>query len=174
MRVSAGKARGGAVITSSGSGGSSGGDGTGLLSGMTAGLPPWASALLTTVLVLIVAAIVGILLGKLYASVKYPDPEKHTVLPPLMKVGFICLIVACSVWLFGTLMKQPGDDLMVGGDPNIPSFEEPSFDDSEDLENSDELLPDELEELPEDDANSDAGSEEATKPAPKIDINPAT
>ena len=81
------------------------------------GLPEWAVAVITTLLVIIGGAIIGVNIGKMYSAIKYPDPEKHSIIPPTVKVGFICVIAACSVWLYTTLTAPPVDDsLAVGGD----------------------------------------------------------
>ena len=166
MRVSVGSVRTGGMTTSSG------GDSSGVVSGMMAGLPPWAAALLTTVLVLIAAAILGIIIGKLYASVKYPDPEKHSVLPPLVRVGFICTIAACSIWLFTTLSRQPSDDMMVGGEGGIPSIGQPSDGELEEPELPEEVVSDELEQT-QDNAEEEVKKEEQQE-KPVVAINPAT
>ncbi len=63
------------------------------------------------------AAIVGVILGKLYASVRYPDPEKHSTLNPKLKVAFLCLLAAGGVWLYMTLSGPSGEE----GDGNRPA-----------------------------------------------------
>ena len=43
-------------------------------------LPFWAQSVLSIIAVVIVAAIAGMIIGKLYAMVKYPDPETRDTL----------------------------------------------------------------------------------------------
>lgn len=110
---------GGAVMVSAGGG--YGGDVVseqepGAVSQLLAGLPAWASALLVTVGVLIAAAVVGMIIGKMYASIRYPDPEKQGILSPKIKVLFLCILAACAFWLYSALTKQDDEVLPVGGE----------------------------------------------------------
>ncbi len=86
-------------------------------------LPPWASALVYTLAILLAAWIVGIILGKAYASIRFPDPEKHSVLSPKMKAVFLALIVVVSLVLYRSIAKQ--DEPAAGPDGGIPSMGEP-------------------------------------------------
>ena len=76
-------------------------------------LPFWAQSLISIAVVMILAAVVGMIIGKLYAMVKYPDPEKHSVVSPKIKVAFIVLLAVCCWWLFSTMMEEnkPKDDI---------------------------------------------------------------
>lgn len=86
-------------------------------------LPPWASALVYTLAILLAAWIAGIILGKIYASIRFPDPEKHSVLSPKMKAIFLALIVVVSFILYRSIAKQ--DEPVAGPDGGIPSMGEP-------------------------------------------------
>ena len=55
-------------------------------------LPFWAQSILGIIAVVIAAAIAGMIVGKLYAMVKYPDPEKQSAISPKIKVAFIVLL----------------------------------------------------------------------------------
>ncbi len=79
-------------------------------------LPFWAQSILSILAVVIAAAIVGAVIGKLYAMVKYPDPEKHSAVSPKIKVAFIVLLALCCWWLFSTMMEEnePKDELAGG------------------------------------------------------------
>ena len=82
---------------------------------MLSGLPFWAQSIISILLVIAAAAVVGFIVGKLYAMVKYPDPENHSPVSPKIKVAFICLLALCCWWLFSTMMdEQKGDDLPGG------------------------------------------------------------
>ena len=75
-------------------------------------LPLWAQSLISILLVIAVAAVAGMVIGKLYAMVKYPDPESNSAVSPKIKVAFICLLALCCWWLFSTMMdEQKGDDI---------------------------------------------------------------
>ena len=79
---------------------------------MLSGLPFWAQSIISILLVIAAAAVVGFIVGKLYAMVKYPDPENHSPVSPKIKVAFICLLALCCWWLFSTMMdEQKGDDI---------------------------------------------------------------
>ena len=78
-------------------------------------LPLWAQSLISILLVIAVAAVVGMIIGKLYAMVKYPDPESNSAVSPKIKVAFICLLALCCWWLFSTMMDQhKADDIGPG------------------------------------------------------------
>ena len=66
---------------------------------MLSGLPFWAQSIISILLVIAAAAVVGFIVGKLYAMVKYPDPENHSPVSPKIKVAFICLLALCC-WCF--------------------------------------------------------------------------
>ena len=76
-------------------------------------LPFWAQSILGIIAVVIAAAIAGMIVGKLYAMVKYPDPEKQSAISPKIKVAFIVLLAACCWWLYSTMMEEnkPKDDI---------------------------------------------------------------
>lgn len=57
--------------------------------------PPAISALIFTVLIILLAMLVGRIIGKLYVSIRYPDPDKPQILTPLQKIGVI--IVCCII-----------------------------------------------------------------------------
>lgn len=69
-------------------------------------LPEWGQALVRTLLVILAAALIGMVLGKLYASVRYPDPEKTGALSPRMRVLFLVVLVLCGVWLYRTITRK--------------------------------------------------------------------
>ena len=77
-----------------------------IISQLMAKLPAPAQVLLHILLVVAVAAVVGIIIGKMYASIKYPDPEKHHIISPKLKVLFICILAACCVWLYTTMTRE--------------------------------------------------------------------
>ena len=78
-------------------------------------LPAWAQSIISILIVIAAAAVVGFIVGKLYAMVKYPDPENNSPVSPKIKVAFICLLALCCWWLFSTMMdEQKGDKLNPG------------------------------------------------------------
>ncbi|MEG2174222.1 MAG: hypothetical protein RR135_01890 [Oscillospiraceae bacterium] len=91
-------------------------------------LPPWGHAIMVTIGIMLAAAVVGIILGKLYASVRYPDPENQTALPPLLRVIFLCALLGCGVWLYLSLTKAEmlpvnGTSVSEGNQMDLPSGE---------------------------------------------------
>lgn len=87
----------------------------GAIAQLMAGLPAWASALLLTLAVIAAAALVGMIVGRLYASIRYPDPEKQSVISPKIKVLFLCILAACGVWLYSALNPKDDEALPVDG-----------------------------------------------------------
>ncbi|MBR2328519.1 MAG: hypothetical protein IKA58_01360 [Clostridia bacterium] len=87
---------------------------------MLSGLPLWAQSIISILLVIAAAAVVGFIVGKLYAMVKYPDPENHSPVSPKIKVAFIVLLALCCWWLYSTMMEEnkPKDDI-AGNDPAV-------------------------------------------------------
>ncbi len=77
-----------------------------MLSQLVDKLPAPVQVLLHILLVVAVAAVVGMIVGKMYASIKYPDPEKHHIISPKLKVLFICILAACCVWLYTTMTRE--------------------------------------------------------------------
>lgn len=84
------------------------------LTEMIAQLPFWAQTLISIAAVIIAAAIAGMIVGKLYAMVKYPDPESNSPVSPKIKVAFICLLALCCWWFFTTAMDQQKGKETVG------------------------------------------------------------
>ena len=76
------------------------------LSAFIAELPFWAQTLISIAVIIVVAAIAGMIVGKLYAMVKYPDPDSNSPVSPKIKVAFICLLALCCWWFFSTAMDQ--------------------------------------------------------------------
>ena len=86
-------------------------DGMGLeekktIADMISALPAWAQTAVSILAIIAAAAVAGWVVGKLYAMVKYPDPEKQGVVSPKIKVAFICLLAICCAWLYTTMMKE--------------------------------------------------------------------
>ncbi|KAF5036886.1 hypothetical protein DSECCO2_570450 [anaerobic digester metagenome] len=77
-----------------------------LFTQLMAKLPAPVQVLLHILLVVVVAAVVGMIVGKMYASIKYPDPEKHHIISPKLKVLFICILAACCFWLYTTMTRE--------------------------------------------------------------------
>lgn len=99
MRISRGYAGGGM------SGGTGTGEGAeGIFSFMST-LPPWLSTIITIGALILLAWVVGVIVGKLYASIKYPDPNKPSVFSAKQKVIFLGVAVAVVVLLYTTLTK---------------------------------------------------------------------
>ena len=80
-------------------------------------LPMWGQGLLTAILVIALAWIAGIIIGKLYASVKYPDPEKPSLINPLLKIGLGAAVVVCGFWIYYSFTK-PDVQKMPVDNPN--------------------------------------------------------
>lgn len=92
-------------------------------------LPLWAQTIASILLLIAAAAIVGHIIGRMYAMVRYPDPEKQGVVHPVIKLIFICLLAGCCVWLFMTAMKQkqPADEAggdIIGSEYDMPTDED--------------------------------------------------
>ena len=77
-----------------------------ILSQLMAKLPAPAQVLLNILVVVAIAAVVGMIVGKMYASIKYPDPEKNHIISPKLKVLFVCILAACCVWLYTTMTRE--------------------------------------------------------------------
>ncbi len=78
----------------------------GVFTQLLAKLPAPVQVLLQVLLVVMVAAFIGMIIGKMYASIKYPDPEKHHIISPKLKVLFICILAACCFWLYTTMTRE--------------------------------------------------------------------
>ena len=92
-------------------------------------LPFWAQTILSILVIIAVAAVAGHIVGRMYAMVRYPDPEKQGVVHPVIKLAFICLLAGCCIWLYVITMQQnepkpepeadlPIEQQFVGGGPN--------------------------------------------------------
>lgn len=77
-----------------------------VFSQLIAKLPAPVQVLLHVFVVVVVAAFIGMIIGKMYASIKYPDPEKHYIISPKLKVLFICVLAACCFWLYTTMTRE--------------------------------------------------------------------
>ena len=45
-------------------------------------------------------------LGRLYASVRYPDPEKSSAISPKLRVLFLAVLLVCGFWLYRSMTKK--------------------------------------------------------------------
>ena len=92
-------------------------------------LPFWAQTILSILVIIAAAAVAGHIVGRMYAMVRYPDPEKQGVVHPVIKLVFICLLAGCCIWLYVITMQQnepkpepeadlPTEQQFVGGGPN--------------------------------------------------------
>ena len=48
----------------------------------------------------------GQALGRLYASVRYPDPEKNSAISPKLRVLFLAVLLVCGFWLYRSMTKK--------------------------------------------------------------------
>lgn len=78
----------------------------GMLTQLMAKLPEPVQVLLHVLIVVLIAAVIGAIVGKMYAAIKYPDPEKHHIISPKLKVLFICVLAACCFWLYTTMTRE--------------------------------------------------------------------
>lgn len=78
----------------------------GMLTQLMAKLPESVQVLLHVLIVVLIAAVIGVIVGKMYAAIKYPDPEKHHIISPKLKVLFICILAACCFWLYTTMTRE--------------------------------------------------------------------
>ena len=69
-------------------------------------LPEWGQALARTLIVILAAALIGMVLGRLYASVRYPDPEKSSAISPKLRVLFLAVLLVCGFWLYRSMTKK--------------------------------------------------------------------
>mgnify|MGYP006970864643 CR=1 FL=1 len=99
-------------------------DSTGLMMGESSNplvqfylsLPLWGQALVRTFGVILAAAVLGMLVGKFYASVRYPDPEKTGALSPKVRAVFLVVLLLCGIWLYRSITHPPETkDLAVDG-----------------------------------------------------------
>lgn len=93
----------------------------GALAQLMGQLPPWGKALVTILGVIALGAAAGWVVGRMIASVKYPDPEKHSVIDPKIKVAFLCVLAVCAFWLYRSMTKTeelPADSSAVGMEDN--------------------------------------------------------
>ncbi len=104
--ISIGNVMDGAVVEEQGS----------VLSQLMAKLPAPVQVLLHILIVVAIAAIIGMIIGKMYASIKYPDPEKHHIISPKLKVLFICILAACCFWLYTAMTREEPSELDSGGE----------------------------------------------------------
>ncbi|MEA5137188.1 MAG: hypothetical protein VB035_13725 [Candidatus Fimivivens sp.] len=102
----------------------------GMLAQLMAKLPEPVQVLLHVLIVVVIAAVVGAIIGKMYASIKYPDPEKHHIISPKLKVLFICVLAACCFWLYTTMTREEPP-------ANEPGIEEGQPDSSSSAEGGD-------------------------------------
>lgn len=94
----------------------------GVLSQLMAKLPAPVQVLLHVLVVVIVAAFIGMIIGKMYASIKYPDPEKHHIISPKLKVLFICILAACCFWLYTTMTREEPTEIDSGAGEDQSGF----------------------------------------------------
>lgn len=99
----------------------------GIIAQFMAKIPVGMQVVINVMMVIVVAAIAGMIIGRMYASIKYPDPEKHHIISPKLRVLFICILAACCVWLYATMIREkapaPEQDMMdqdSGGDTDMP------------------------------------------------------
>ncbi len=78
-------------------------------------LPAWGQAAVRTMLVISAAAFLGMILGKLYASVRYPDPDAHTAISPRLRILFLVILLICGIWLYRTITIQNEPSKPVSG-----------------------------------------------------------
>lgn len=78
----------------------------GFFSQLMAKLPSDVQVVVKIIMVVIIAAIAGMIIGKMYAAIKYPDPEKHYIISPKLKVLFVCILAACCFWLYATMTRE--------------------------------------------------------------------
>lgn len=126
-----------------------GGDQGNIISQLVAKLPAPAQVLVQILLVVAAAAIVGCIIGKLYAMVRYPDPEKQQIISPKLKVLFICILAACCVWLYTIMTHEETPPL---ADPGTGEGQMSEVPEGESLPSESEPVPSEGEDLPKDDA----------------------
>lgn len=93
-------------------------------------LPIWGQGILAAGLVIALAWIAGIIIGRLYASVKYPDPEKPALINPILKIGLSAAVVVCGFWIFFSFTKPSAPDMPVDNpsgivDESMPEGEVP-------------------------------------------------
>lgn len=100
-----------------------------MLSQLMAKLPAPVQVLLHILLVVAIAAVVGIIIGKMYASIKYPDPEKHHIISPKLKVLFICVLAACCFWLYTTMTREEPPEAEPGTEEGQESETPPNGED---------------------------------------------
>ena len=128
-----------------------------IISQLLAKLPEPAQVLVQILLVVAAAAIVGFIIGKLYAMIKYPDPEKQQIISPKLKVLFICVLAACCVWLYTTMTHKETPPLTDPGTgqgqmSEQPPEQSPVPPEGEPLPPEGEPVPSEGEDVPEGDA----------------------
>ncbi|WMJ82539.1 hypothetical protein ACS3UN_03200 [Oscillospiraceae bacterium LTW-04] len=86
----------------------------GVLAQLMAKLPEPVQVLLHVLVVILIAAVIGTIIGKMYAAIKYPDPEKHHIISPKLKVLFICILAACCFWLYTTMTREEPTEIEPG------------------------------------------------------------
>lgn len=79
-------------------------------------LPGWLSALVIAAVILCTAAVCGWIIGRIYISIRYPNPEKPQYLSPLQKIIVIVVAVAVVSMLMNSLLETNEPDMMVDGD----------------------------------------------------------
>ncbi|MEG2144051.1 MAG: hypothetical protein RRY40_01840 [Oscillospiraceae bacterium] len=126
-------------------------------------LPLWAQGMVVVLLVIAAAWIAGIILGKLYASVRYPDPEKQSIVHPVVKIGFGVAVICCGVWLYSSITKPEETVIDVTNPDGIVT------DEGKETPNADGALPDAL---PEAEPLPEGETAPETEAAPKTETAP--
>ncbi len=108
---------------------------TGILSFMNS-WPDWAVTLMTIAAIIIGGYILGKIIGSIYASIKYPDPDKPQIFTSKQKIGFLCIAVLVSGLIYFALkppveelpedmmgeMGEMGDYGVMGEDPMVGDY----------------------------------------------------
>lgn len=104
----------------------------GAVAQLLAKLPGPLQVLVQILIVILIAAVIGAIIGKMYAAIKYPDPEKHHIISPKLKVLFICILAACCFWLYATMTREEPSEM-------VPEIAEGQEGQSESLENGSDM-----------------------------------
>jgi hypothetical protein len=150
--------------------------------------PSWLSALIFTTVTVLVAFIAGKIIGRIYISIRYPNPDKPQYLSPKQKLIVLAAGAVILVSLMGAFMKEEASELPVDGsmdmDPGMmdPGMMEPGVMEPLEGEDIDEGEPTPEDDMAAEEDTEDAPSADAARPAvtapagrgPAVSVMPAT
>ena len=78
--------------------------------------PAWAVTLATLLIIVVCGWVIGKIVGTVYATIKFPDPNKTQIFSPKQKVVFLSVIALVVGMIYFALQPEKPIDDMLGDD----------------------------------------------------------